>query len=169
MLEAATVTRCVSPLAVTMKLVAATLKRLENCSIRGDCRLVMKHLLLTTIAAALLLGCGKQEESPAPEAKSVEPVSAPVPDPSPAIEAQPVEPVVESSQPEQPPVKHEAPDIPIHKAIKEGDIQAVMQHLAAGTDVNAKDERGETALFSAIVGGTVKLPKRLSTKERMCV
>ena len=36
----------------------------------------MKHLLLTTIAAVVLVGCGEsQQSSPAPEAKPVEPVA----------------------------------------------------------------------------------------------
>jgi len=36
----------------------------------------MKHLLLTTIAAVVLLGCGEAQQSvPAPEAKPVEPVA----------------------------------------------------------------------------------------------
>ena len=56
----------------------------------------MKHLLLTTIAAVLLVGCG---ESP-PTAK--------------------------------------APDISIHEAAMFGNTEAIQQHLAAGTDVNAK-------------------------------
>jgi len=58
----------------------------------------MKHLLLTTIAAVLVVGCG----------------------------------------PPKP------PDISIHKAAEGGNIEAVKQHLAAGTDVNAKNYyRGE--------------------------
>jgi len=36
----------------------------------------MKHLLLTTIAAAVLVGCGESQQSaPAPEAKPAEPVA----------------------------------------------------------------------------------------------
>ena len=31
-----------------------------------------------------------------------------------------------------------APDISIHEAAEEGDLEAIKQHLAAGTDVNAK-------------------------------
>jgi uncharacterized protein YcfL len=61
----------------------------------------MKHLLLTTIAAVLVVGCG------------------------------------ESQSPEPPTAK--APDISIHDAADSGNIEAVKQHLAAGTDVDAKD------------------------------
>ena len=60
----------------------------------------MKHLLLTTIAAVLVVGCG--------------------------------------------------PSVDIHQAAKDGNIKAVKQHLDAGTDVNAKDELGETPLDWAI-------------------
>jgi cytohesin len=74
----------------------------------------MKHLLLTTIAAVLLAGCG---------------------------EAQP---------PEPPTAK--APDISIHKAAIIGNTEAIQQHLAAGTDVNAKAGGGDTPLDWAIMG-----------------
>jgi ankyrin repeat protein len=62
----------------------------------------MKHLLLTTIAAVLLVGCGPQP-----------------------------------------------PNISIYRAVQKGSIEAVKQHLAAGTDVNAKNERGATPLHLA--------------------
>ena len=38
------------------------------------------------------------------------------------------------------------PDISIHDAADEGNIEAVKQHLAAGADVNAKDKFGKTPL-----------------------
>ena len=38
------------------------------------------------------------------------------------------------------------PSITIHKAAYEGNISAVKQHLAAGTDVNAKNISGQTPL-----------------------
>ena len=93
----------------------------------------MKHLLITTIAAVLLVGCGESQQlAPAPEAK-------------------PVEPVAEASQPE--PTTAKAPDISIHKAAEDGNIEAVKQHLAAGTDVNAKDDDGYTPLDYAVPAG----------------
>ena len=89
----------------------------------------MKHLPLTTIAAVLLVGCGESQQSvPAPEAK-------------------PAELVAETAKPEPPTAK--APDISIHDAASAGNIEAVQQHLAAGTDVNAKDNRGRTPLYRA--------------------
>ena len=60
----------------------------------------MKHLLLTTVAAVLLVGCGKSQSPEPPTAK--------------------------------------APDISIGDAAFKGNIEAVKQHLAAGTDVNAE-------------------------------
>ncbi|HJN90721.1 MAG TPA: ankyrin repeat domain-containing protein, partial [Verrucomicrobiota bacterium] len=60
----------------------------------------MKHLLIRTIAAVLLVGCATTQS------------------------------------PEPPATK--APDISIHKAAGDGNIEVVKQHLAASTDVNAK-------------------------------
>ena len=78
----------------------------------------MKHLLLTTIAA-VVVGCGESQFSaPAPETKPEPPAA-------------------------------EAPDISIHDAADSGNIEVVKQHLAAGTDVNAKDYQGGTPLDRA--------------------
>ena len=67
----------------------------------------MKQLLLTTIAAVVLVGC-----------------------------------------------RPKAPDISIHDAAEKGNIEAVKQHIAAGTEVNAKDDALEwTPLFMAAAWG----------------
>ena len=64
-----------------------------------ESRCQMKHLLLTTIAAVVLVGCGESQEStPSPETK-------------------PVEPVAEAAKTEPPTAK--VPDISIHKAAEE--------------------------------------------------
>ena len=68
----------------------------------------MKHLLLTTIAAVVLVGCGES--------------------------------------------------ISIHDAAAAGDSEAVKQHLAAGTDVNSKEEEeGMTPLIVAVGEGRKKI------------
>jgi len=89
----------------------------------------MKHLLLTTIAAVVLVGCGESQQSaPAPEVKLVEPVA-------------------EVAQPKPPTVK--TPDASIHAAARQGKIEAIKQHLTDGVGVNAKSEMGRTSLHSA--------------------
>ena len=92
----------------------------------------MKHLLLTTIAAAGLVGCGESQQSaPAPESKPVEPVAEVPAQPSaPPAEAKPVKPVAEVATPEPPTAK--VPDISIHDAAEKGKIEAVKQHLVLG-------------------------------------
>ena len=85
----------------------------------------MKNILIITIAAVLVVGCGPS-----------------------------------------------APDISIHEAAEEGNIEAVKQHIAAGTDVNAKDEerselgelRGWTPLFFAARNGSDELAELLIDK-----
>ena len=74
----------------------------------------MKHILITTIAAVVLVGCGPS-----------------------------------------------APDISIHDAAEEGNIKAVKQHLAAGTDVDAKDMNGETPLTWAAYSGHKEIAELL--------
>ena len=82
----------------------------------------MKHLLLTTIAAVLLVGCvgvSKTELLKDEEGNLI---------------ILPVEPVPEAATPEPPTAK--APDISITQAAETGNIEAIRQHLAAGADVN---------------------------------
>ena len=86
----------------------------------------MKHLLLTTIAAVMLVGCG-------------------------------------------------GADVALIKAAKDGDIEAVKRHLAAGANVNAKDMKGKvkkypyqngwTALHHASQAGHKEIVQFLIGKE----
>ena len=105
----------------------------------------MKHILLTTIAAVLLVGCGESQQSaPAPESK-------------------PVEPVAEAAKTDQSPVK--TPNISIHAAVRTKNIVAVKQHLAAGTDVNAKFSKwGWTPLHYAAGEGHKEIAELLIAK-----
>ena len=100
----------------------------------------MKHIL-TTIAAVLVVGCGESQQSAS------------------TSESKPAKPVAEAAQPKPPTAK--APDISIHEAAMDGDIEAVKQHLAAGTDVNAKDEDGYTLLTVAVAYGSKEIVELL--------
>ena len=88
----------------------------------------MKQLLIT-IAAVVLVGCGESQESaPKPEAKPIERIAG-----------------------------AKAPDITINDAALFGDIEAIKQHLAAGTDVENKDPFGLTPLSLAKNKEIIKL------------
>jgi len=78
----------------------------------------MKQLLLTTIAAVLLVGCGPTQ----------------------------------------------SPDISIWEATATGNIEAVKQHLAAGTDLNTKNRMGWTPLHNAAGVGQKETVKLLITR-----
>ena len=105
----------------------------------------MMKLLLTTIAALLLVGCGESQQSTA------------------LTESKPAEPVAEASQPEPPTAK--APDISILDAIDEGNIEAVKQHLAAGADVNAKARDATTPLHLAALKGQKEIAELLIDED----
>jgi ankyrin repeat protein len=79
----------------------------------------MKSQLIAIVAAVLVVGCGESQQS------------APAPE----------------VKPEPPTAK--APDISIHDAVREGNIEAIKQHIAAGVDVNAKANDGWTPLHGA--------------------
>ena len=87
----------------------------------------MKHLLLTTIAAVMLVGCGESQQS--------------------GPQAEPVEHIAEAAKLEPPTA--ETPDTSILGAAFK-DIEVVKQHLDAGGDVNVKDENSLTPLDQAI-------------------
>ena len=56
------------------------------------------------------------------------------------------------------------PDISIHRAAIDGNIEVVKQHLAAGTDVNAKVDDGETPLQMAAWNGHKEIAELLIAK-----
>ena len=114
----------------------------------------MKHILITTIAAAVLVGCGETQQSSPPEAQPAEPaseapvqLSSPPPEAKPVEPVEPVEPVAKAAQPAQDAEaeKQEA-NRALMAATRDGDIEAIKQQLAAGADVNAIDDEGLTAL-----------------------
>jgi len=111
----------------------------------------MKHILITTIAAAVLVGCGETQQSSPPEAQPAEPASeAPVQLSSPPPEAKPVEPVEPVAKAAQPAQDAEAAKQEANRALmaaaRDGNIEAIKQQLAAGADVNAIDDEGLTPM-----------------------
>ena len=57
-----------------------------------------------------------------------------------------------------------APIISIHSAAHQGSIEAVKQHLAAGTDVNAKNKAGATSLSVTVGKGHKEIGELLIAK-----
>ena len=56
------------------------------------------------------------------------------------------------------------PSVDIYEAAWSGDIEAIKQHLADGTDVNAKNEKGMTPLIQAAWGDHNEITKLLIAK-----
>ena len=103
--------------------------------------------LITTIATVLLVGCGNSQQSTPLEEQPAEPVSeVPAQQSTPRAEAQPVEPIVETAQPsEDTKVANPKENRALMNAARDGNIEVLKQQLAAGADVNAKDDKGLTA------------------------
>jgi hypothetical protein len=100
----------------------------------------MKNILITAFAAGMLVGCGESDHQHSHDdghshaEGDHDHVERDGHDHDKELKA--AEPVVEASQPEPPTAK--APAISIHEAAFNGNIEAVKQHLAAGTDMNAE-------------------------------
>jgi multidrug efflux pump subunit AcrA (membrane-fusion protein) len=91
----------------------------------------MKHLLLTTIAAVLLVGCGEaQPSTPLPEAKPVETVAA-------------------ATEPTTAKPEHPQANRAMIEATATGNVKAIKKAIANGADVNVKAVGGGTLLFIA--------------------
>ena len=113
------------------------LKHLENCAHRDDSPLAMKSILISIVACVVLVGC--------------------VPKQLQKTKAIPIQQAV--------PPTAKAPDISIYEAAYEGGIEAVKQHLEAGVNVNAKNQRGLTPLHAAAVNGHKEVTELLIDKS----
>jgi ankyrin repeat protein len=74
---------------------------------------------VSIVAAVVMVGCGESQQSAPASEAKTEPTTA------------------------------KAPDISIHDAAYDGNIEAVQHHIAAGTDVNAKNKYGLAPLHYA--------------------
>ncbi|MBM3879556.1 MAG: ankyrin repeat domain-containing protein [Verrucomicrobia bacterium] len=54
------------------------------------------------------------------------------------------------------------PYTPLHSAIQQGQVQIIQQHIAAGTDLNAKDSSGWTPLHHAVLKGDLAIVQLLA-------
>ena len=122
----------------------------------------MKHLLLTTIAAVVLVGCGESQQSaPPPKAKPKPPTAkaSRIPVLAYMLHFYPAA-FKELLKPSKPSTA-KVLGISIHNAARTGDIEAVKQHIAAGTDVNAKDWSKMTPLYYAVLIRRTEIAKLL--------
>ena len=96
----------------------------------------MNHILITTLAAAVLVGCGETQQSSPPEAQPAEPaseapaqLSSPPPEAKPVEPVEPVEPVAKAAQPAQDAeaAKQEA-NRALMAATRDVDIEAIKQY-----------------------------------------
>ena len=113
----------------------------------------MKQISLTIIATVLLAGCGESQQQTVPdptEVKLVEPVAEAAKPELPAAtatpaEAQPPQPVAEVPVQDAKAANPQANRALMAAAI-DGNIEAIKQQLAAGADVNSKDDKGLTPM-----------------------
>ena len=129
----------------------------------------MKHLLVTTIAAVLLVGCGEsQQSSTQAETKPSEPVDEVTarPSPPPSAEVKPAETVAEAAQQVQSLKPLSKADKLLFGAAEAGNIEAINQAMTDGADVNAKDDvyGGWPPLHYTAIGGHKEVAKLFLAK-----
>ena len=119
-------------------------------------------LLITTIAAVVLVGCGESQQSaPAPETKPVEPVAeVPVQQLSPPVELKPVELIGEVPAQNVKPANPKA-DRALLDAAENGNIEAARQAIADGADVDTLDKRGRAPIQNALHSNNIEAVKLL--------
>ena len=113
----------------------------------------MKHILITTIAAVLLVGCGESQQPPnISETMPSEVIDEePIQRASPPQEPKPVEPIAETQKPKKPLEK--TAENSIYTAAEEGNVEAVKIHLASGVELNQSDASHRTPLMRAAERG----------------
>ena len=135
----------------------------EGTTEKSSKKIVLK-LNKTTLELTSLTVDGEDRRPPVPEGADGHYFKQSAPSP----ETTPVEPVAEAAKPEPPTAK--APDITIHRAVFDGNIEAIKQHLDAGANnylslVDAKDDKFDgTFLHWAAAGGQNEIVELLIDK-----
>ena len=119
----------------------------------------MKHLLLTTIAVVLLVGCAVAERSTESPSAKVEVESQATNAPAVTVE----QPVVKAEEPPSPRYQGPAPTISIHEAAAQGNTGIVRQHLAIQPKgyVNTRTPTDWTPLHFAYAQGRSEMSRFL--------
>lgn len=115
------------------------------------------------LVALLMVGCGNPQPAPEENAAKPVPVNSTYPEPKPKS----VDSTAKATPPDQPlknrGSKPKPPKISIWDAARTGDAESLRQHLASGTDINAKDEGGWVPLHGASGSGHKEIVKLLLT------
>ena len=101
----------------------------------------MKQLLILSLGAIFIIGCGKKEEASEPTAQGE--VSKPAP--------------------QEKATKPAPPDLNVFDAAGKGNLEALKQHIAAGTELNQRTQDGQknTPLIAAAGVGQAEAAKML--------
>jgi len=112
------------------------------------------------LVALLMVGCGNPQ--PAPEENAAKPVpNSTHPEPQPKTVNSPADSTLLDPPLKNPASKPKPPKISIWDAARTGDAESLRQHLASGTDINAKDEGGWVPLHGASGSGHKEIVKLL--------
>jgi ankyrin repeat protein len=111
----------------------------------------MKHLLLTTVAAVVLVGCGESQPPESPDISIWEAVAT--------GNTEVVKQAIADVN-----TKTELGETPLHLAALEGHKKVAELLIADGVDVNTKDKIGSTPLCMAVAAGHKEVAEHLITK-----
>jgi len=112
------------------------------------------------LAALLMMSWGKTQHAREEDTAKPAPKNSTHLEHKPKSDNSPAE-----ATPPDPPLKNPAskPKISIWDAARTGDAEAIRQHLASGTDTNAKDDGGRVPLHGASGSGHKEIVKLLLT------
>jgi hypothetical protein len=119
-------------------------------------------LILTTIAAVVLVGCGESQQStPSPETKPDEPIAeVPAQQSPPPVESKPVE-LIGEVPAQNVNLENQKADRALIDAAQNGNVEAARQAIADGADVDTLDKRGRAPIQNALHSNNIEAVKLL--------